>query len=721
LCPAIYLPIKSLAETLFEAKPDMRNIGASNTVSSEACDLNVDPRDRIGTERKVVLRLVYRSKSSLPRNKADLSIFESSNLGKAYFPIRTLPYSIIYHIAVFCTVFYLQVTHFAAENTRLLQKTVETGRNEPEIVMFLPILGSGFPFDGAPAAKPEEPLKAPPKEVPKEPAQATAAASSSSKKGLVYPGPQPILSNPPDPTNRIQTLLQPAIEDPVILAPPLSLPNMVQVADNTSVAKPDLIDDIGPIEAPPIKQPEAAEPEPLPNPLEELRAREPIQSRLLDIQPAKADEVKLEIPPVKVAPPSESDAPKLVMPPMVVSNLEPPPDPVPEEAHPTRDLRPDITEESVGKALAATASPVSEDPLKTAYSPKIVNRREEATLPPSSPLGGYGSDQKDLLALTPIPAPIKLPIQVPSGEARGSFAISPKPNLDTSETESGTLADILATESGSGDQTTAAAGGPISESAVRNITFGGSGKSTESKDSAYVGIASGSTGGASAGSARGKGTGTGEGASGRKGPFSGITIVGGSYDAGAAANPDPVIQAPKPLRTSYGVTVISTENSGGGLPYVGVFSNEQIYTVYLDVRETESDSTPSWILEFALFPDSSDAVDISGDPAESKEGLILPFPITKKFPALPADLVRQHLNEVIIVYAVINDRGKLGKMSVKQSPDRMLNQPLLSALSEWSFRPAQLYGKPVAIKALLGIPLWIPQQSSPGILNLGVF
>jgi hypothetical protein len=60
-------------------------------------------------------------------------------------------------------------------------------------------------------------------------------------------------------------------------------------------------------------------------------------------------------------------------------------------------------------------------------------------------------------------------------------------------------------------------------------------------------------------------------------------------------------------------------------------------------------------------------------------------------------------------------------MSVKQSPDSVLNQPLLSALSEWDFRPAQLRGKPVAAKVLLGIPLWIPQQSTPGVLNLDIF
>ena len=51
----------------------------------------------------------------------------------------------------------------------------------------------------------------------------------------------------------------------------------------------------------------------------------------------------------------------------------------------------------------------------------------------------------------------------------------------------------------------------------------------------------------------------------------------------------------------YGqLSVVSTENSGGGLPYFGVFSDEQIRTVYLDMRQRETDETPLWILEFAV-------------------------------------------------------------------------------------------------------------------------
>ena len=73
------------------------------------------------------------------------------------------------------------------------------------------------------------------------------------------------------------------------------------------------------------------------------------------------------------------------------------------------------------------------------------------------------------------------------------------------------------------------------------------------------------------------------------------------------------------------------------------------------------------------------------------------------------ELVRKYLRRLIVVYAVIDTGGKLQQMSVKQSPDPQLNQPALTALEKWVFRPAELNGEPVAVKALLGIPLSLPQ------------
>jgi len=182
--------------------------------------------------------------------------------------------------------------------------------------------------------------------------------------------------------------------------------------------------------------------------------------------------------------------------------------------------------------------------------------------------------------------------------------------------------------------------------------------------------------------------------------------VGGVGDTGAtAANSAPRTPPRRPLQTAYGITIISTENSGGGLPPFGVFSREQVYTVYLDMRQTQADSTPSWTLEFAVPQGApGQAGTVAG-----QQGLVLPFPVEKEPPVLPAELVRKYLRRMMIVYAIINIEGKMEQISVKETPDVLLNEPALSALSKWTFRPARLHGEPVPAKVLMGIPLWLPE------------
>jgi TonB family protein len=153
------------------------------------------------------------------------------------------------------------------------------------------------------------------------------------------------------------------------------------------------------------------------------------------------------------------------------------------------------------------------------------------------------------------------------------------------------------------------------------------------------------------------------------------------------------------------VFVLSTENSGGGLPSFGVFSNQQVYTVFLDMRETEHDRAIWWTLEFAVDREAPSWANVANQLDEGEQGLVLPFPIVKEKPAPPLDLVQRHTGEMVIVFAQINIEGKIEQISVKQSPDPGLNDAVLEALGRWVFKPAVLNGNPVAVKTLLGIPL----------------
>jgi hypothetical protein len=266
-----------------------------------------------------------------------------------------------------------------------------------------------------------------------------------------------------------------------------------------------------------------------------------------------------------------------------------------------------------------------------------------------------------LLALSPMPAPPADNVKIPAGEARGGFAISPTPNL-TTETEPGTKTEPVVTAAKDKDSVAAPARG---------------GSPPSSTDAGKRGNA-----------------------------FPGITIL----ESGAAPVPISITGAPAPVQTSYGIMLLSTEHSGGGLPRFGVFSlNEQIYTVYIDMRRTSNDLAPAWTFEYAVLKGPASHTNSAPGPNRDQQGLVAPFPIVKELPALPAELVRKYPRRQIIVYAVVNVEGKMEQIAVKDSPDPLLNEPVLNALRKWSFRPAKLGGENVAVKALMGIPLFSPQ------------
>jgi len=151
------------------------------------------------------------------------------------------------------------------------------------------------------------------------------------------------------------------------------------------------------------------------------------------------------------------------------------------------------------------------------------------------------------------------------------------------------------------------------------------------------------------------------------------------------------------------MTIVSTGNSGGGLPDFGVFLHERAYTVYLDMKQPNGTPRPSWTLQYAVMPVNPPKTSVT-----STEGVVPPFPTSKIQPEFPADLAQKYDRRLIVVYAIINTEGKLQNVTVKQSPDPQLNPSTIAALSKWVFRPAELNGEVVAVKALFGIPLSSP-------------
>ncbi len=332
-------------------------------------------------------------------------------------------------------------------------------------------------------------------------------------------------------------------------------------------------------------------------------------------------------------------------------------------------LNPPLLLPNIVQVADAGPVPEAKSPEPSQRPPEPPKPVEQLKVDPptvTSPVPVKGPDLRTFLALTPMPAVAEPALSAPPGEAKGRFAVSPDPNLDASGNEPGSKG------------TTAAAGPPA--------TAVSSGSAAES------GLASGSD------------TSSGPG----KNVFPGITIIGGAVDTKTARNPAVNARTPPPLQTSYGITVLSSGAGGGGLPNLGVFSNEQVHTAFLDMRRDINDQVPSWTVEYALLQGRPGQAGGASKPGGSQLGIVLPFPTVKEQPAMPPELVRSYPGRMVIVYAIINIEGKMEQMVVKDSPDSRLNEPVLNALSKFVFRPAQRDGETVPAKALLGIPVWTP-------------
>ena len=357
-------------------------------------------------------------------------------------------------------------------------------------------------------------------------------------------------------------------------------------------------------------------------------------------------------------------------------------------------------------------------------------------------------DVKSILVLSPVPAPPPPePPQVPSGEARGQFAISPESSLTDSanlgmgpvndtiaSTRVGVPSDNSSSESagaiggtgavasegsglgGGGRGEAGAAGSSGKGTGIGDAVGAGSGTAANGKGTGGGGSGegSGSGRGSGAGSGKGSGEGAGSGAGSGpgEGPFAGITIADAGHDSGTATGADSRPGSKPQNNSKYGFTVVASGGSGGGLKDYGIFRNESVYTVYIDMRQSEA-AAPAWILQYALLqktdPDPQGSRTTTVRSVQMEAPVQAPFPIEKESPKFPAEIVARNLGRMVVVYIVINSEGKPEQSRIIQSPNPLLNQPVLEALQKWSFRPAEMNGRPVAVKSLLGIILSAPR------------
>jgi hypothetical protein len=155
------------------------------------------------------------------------------------------------------------------------------------------------------------------------------------------------------------------------------------------------------------------------------------------------------------------------------------------------------------------------------------------------------------------------------------------------------------------------------------------------------------------------------------------------------------------------MNVVATAASGGGLRDYGIFRNEQVFTVYIEMTHSPTPA-PSWTLQYALRRRATSSSTITlgtTNAVQMQDHVLAPFPINKEEPQFANEIVARSQGSMMVVYAEINIEGNTENLRIIQSPNPLLNQPLLEALGKWTFRPAEINGRAVAVKALVGFPI----------------
>jgi hypothetical protein len=170
----------------------------------------------------------------------------------------------------------------------------------------------------------------------------------------------------------------------------------------------------------------------------------------------------------------------------------------------------------------------------------------------------------------------------------------------------------------------------------------------------------------------------------------GISISGGGSGRGAGtANSFPV-------RPSYPLMIISGGGGGGASRDLGVFSrNETVYSVSIPMAD--SGGGPDWTMQYALL-----------NAAQAGTGLLVPPIAQRKIAANVKAASTSVAMGPVFISAIIDESGKLQALKPVRAQDTR-SQVAMRALEQWEFLPAQLDGKPVASKVLVGVAVNVQQ------------
>jgi TonB family protein len=123
-----------------------------------------------------------------------------------------------------------------------------------------------------------------------------------------------------------------------------------------------------------------------------------------------------------------------------------------------------------------------------------------------------------------------------------------------------------------------------------------------------------------------------------------------------------------------------------------VFRGRKYYTMALNTPNLTS-AGGSWIFRFAERGVNPKAGDVTA-----------PIAVREVDPAYPADLIRENIQGIVILYAVIRADGTVAQVKVLEGFDDRLDENARRALSAWHFVPGTRDGSPIDLEAVVRIP-----------------
>jgi hypothetical protein len=335
------------------------------------------------------------------------------------------------------------------------------------------------------------------------------------------------------------------------------------------------------------------------------------------------------------------------------------------------------------KLVSVPAAPAEEAPTKSATAPQPSAADSSVAVEKLTP-------RKSVIVVNAVNVAPDPAVQVPDAQLAGNFVVGPSLGTsvpaNSSASGTGRSAENGPAKSSASVYKGSGAGANIGGGAAATTPGHAPGAGNGNRESTAAGSASApGTGSGSGAPGRGNGSGNPSGRGTNSGGTGGISISGGISGRSGA----PINRA-LPMNRSYGLTIISGGSSGGAGRDMGVFDrSETVFSVAIPMAD--SGGGADWPMQYAML-----------NHAQPGAGLLVPPFAQKKVAATMARSPFAGEQGPVFISGVIDETGKLLALRSIRAQD-VRSQPAIQALQQWQFLPAQLDGRPVASKVLIGV------------------